>query len=1096
MATVEAWMLADNAPTGNGGTASIDGACADLILAKQGVNPVVCVGWFGDCRYNCTVAEATAMGRDFASKVWSNLAVVDGNHEHNSTPPGIINMQAMMYTKNLYAGQPTTPNLTGQTGNKDFWYTVDLGTKWRLFAWSTEIAKPTSWDWPTILAQCKADGRWGITMCHRPMYNNGSHGNNEGGKWGGGTQSTTGATSPWWQDMCDSGIMRCSFAGHAHCIEIFHPKDRTGHAVSGVEGANPHAIVSCVAGTHGAGSGAPTMGINDIDYGANPNQGGAVRITMHDDASYTLDYFNAATLNIQASRTYAALAPAVASPVRAVSPSSVSFPVTAPGTISAAQGVTLSNTGAGTTLSGAVSLGGNSPSKFRITSSPLSYSVTTGSTIVNTTFNPVPGDVGSVNASLVFTDNASGSPQSLPLTGSVSAPQVGVIMLEGQCLPLTSSNAPFLMGYAGRSWNYTSYRGTSQPSLPDYSASTAGSWLGKGAPNGDDNGPYGYGGNQANIFTQIQGLGLKWKCYAEGVAGHYTNWGNDPGIFTDTHSGSASHYIAHHDPGAIYLNTQQGASHSSGRYDFDELVSDITGSTLPDYFWISPNGSDDGHDNSNATFVDNWARGSNPDNKAAGWSFQGVDALVAAMRPGGLLFITFDNLGGTTTFYTICTGPGVGVNTVSAANNHFTTLVAIQGLFGLPKFTVNVESGYTAANALPIPATIVNPIRSLSASSIAFPNTSGGTISPAQTVTVTNAGAGSLAGSVALTGTNPGKFRITTTPTTYSLASSASSGYAVTFNPAATDAGGTNYNANLTFSDNATGSPENVSLSGTVTPLVGNAVVSPRSLAFSVQAGSTSLPQTVTVTNNGGTNITVSTVALSGANFNLFTIATDGLTGQSIAAGTSKTCTVTFSPPVGSSTVASAILTVTDSTGSAQTQTVTLSGTPLSGSPVGSLNPASVAFPTTVVGTTSANIPVTITNTGGNPSTLNITSVALGGTNAGQFAITSDSGQTSLGFNTSRTVNVAFAPTSIGSKTATLTFTDNTGGVVGTAQSLSISGSGIASGVPAVTITPASPEVFPNTIVGQTSTQIVTVTNSGTANLIITSATIGTSSSG
>jgi len=61
---------------------------------------------------------------------------------------------------------------------------------------------------------------------------------------------------------------------------------------------------------------------------------------------------------------------------------------------------------------------------------------------------------------------------------------------------------------------------------------------------------------------------------------------------------------------------------------------------------------------------------------------------------------------------------------------------------------------------------------------------------------------------------------------------------------------------------------------------------------------------------------------------------------------------------------------------------------------------------------------LTITNVGGAP--LAIASVALAGADPGEFVITSDSGDTSLAFGVSRLVMVAFDPSSVGEKFATL----------------------------------------------------------------------------
>src|SRR5438552_18017189 len=83
----------------------------------------------------------------------------------------------------------------------------------------------------------------------------------------------------------------------------------------------------------------------------------------------------------------------------------------------------------------------------------------------------------------------------------------------------------------------------------------------------------------------------------------------------------------------------------------------------------------------------------------------------------------------------------------------------------------------------------------------------------------------------------------------------------VTFTPSARGA----RSATLAVSDNASGSPQTVALSGTgISPVVS---ASPASLTFPSQfVGTTGLPQNVTVSNTGEVALTISSVQ-AGADF-------------------------------------------------------------------------------------------------------------------------------------------------------------------------------------------------------------------------------------
>jgi hypothetical protein len=208
------------------------------------------------------------------------------------------------------------------------------------------------------------------------------------------------------------------------------------------------------------------------------------------------------------------------------------------------------------------------------------------------------------------------------------------------------------------------------------------------------------------------------------------------------------------------------------------------------------------------------------------------------------------------------------------------------------------------------------PVDGLSPTSLAFGNQSVGTPSTAQTLTLSNTGNATLSiTSLALTGTNASDFAQTNTCGS-SVAANAHCTISVTFTPSASGS----RTASVSITDNASGSPQTVSLSGTGTAAV--ASLSPTSLAFGNQpADMTSSAQTVTLSNTGNAALSITSLALTGTNASDFD--QSNTCGSSLAAGTNCTIAVMFTPSVTGAEAAS--LSISDNA-SGSPQTVPLSG--------------------------------------------------------------------------------------------------------------------------------------------------------------------------
>ena len=254
-----------------------------------------------------------------------------------------------------------------------------------------------------------------------------------------------------------------------------------------------------------------------------------------------------------------------------------------------------------------------------------------------------------------------------------------------------------------------------------------------------------------------------------------------------------------------------------------------------------------------------------------------------------------------------------------------------------------------------------------------------------------------------------------------------------------------------------------------VIPIAG---VAPTSLAFGNQlVGTASAAQTVTLSDTGGGNLTITAIAAS-ANYAI-SGGTCPAGGGTLLAGTSCTISVTFNPTTTGALPGT--LTVTDdSNGTAgSTQTVTLSGTGIA--PVASASPLSLNFGGVAINTTSPAQTVTLSNTGTGPLTINSITASA------NFARSTTCG-TTLAQGANCTISVTFRPTANTTYNGSLTISSNDPAHPTITVTLSGSGAG-----PVLTVTPPS-LAFGNQNLNVTSTaQTVTVSNTGTLNLTLNS---------
>ena len=229
----------------------------------------------------------------------------------------------------------------------------------------------------------------------------------------------------------------------------------------------------------------------------------------------------------------------------------------------------------------------------------------------------------------------------------------------------------------------------------------------------------------------------------------------------------------------------------------------------------------------------------------------------------------------------------------------------------------------------------VNGVITLTPTSLVFGNQAVGTTSAPQAVTLLNTSGQTLS----ITSIEATADFLQTNNCGLSVAVGASCTINVSFAPLGT---GPLYGA-LLISDNATGSPQAVYLSGTGTSTA-ILTVTPASLAFGNQAiNTTSAAKTVTLTNTGSASLIIDNIAASAD----FTVSSTTC-GATLAAKAKCTVSVTFTPPALGAVTGS--LTFTDSATNSP-QTVALSGT---GITPATLTPTTATYASQAEGTTSA----------------------------------------------------------------------------------------------------------------------------------------------
>jgi len=330
---------------------------------------------------------------------------------------------------------------------------------------------------------------------------------------------------------------------------------------------------------------------------------------------------------------------------------------------------------------------------------------------------------------------------------------------------------------------------------------------------------------------------------------------------------------------------------------------------------------------------------------------------------------------------------------------------------------------------------------------------------PVQTVTLTNAGATTLAG---LTFTVAGDYSLPSNSCGTQLANGGTCSFTVSFSPAQA---GTRIGSVTVKSSNSGFTPVVAGLTGMGLPAA-QLVVTPTQLSFgSVTVGSNSTPMQLTVTNPG-------TGTLTGVEFTTlspFSVGS-GTCGALLPAGGTCAVPVIFAPIVGGSQ--NATVSVMSTSLGVPIVAVPVNGTGVLPASL-SISPTTLSFAGTMVGVASAGQTVTVTNPGG-VALVGLT-LTVSGTAATDFGVNSTSCTGTLAAGGSCSVVMTFKPTVAGGRAASVTVASTTNGVAPASVMLN----GTALTQPLLGILPDQLS-FGVVLVGTTSaTQVMMVSNSG-----------------
>jgi phosphatidylinositol-3-phosphatase len=199
-----------------------------------------------------------------------------------------------------------------------------------------------------------------------------------------------------------------------------------------------------------------------------------------------------------------------------------------------------------------------------------------------------------------------------PLTGPPSkTSHVVVIVMENKEYKdiVGSPKAPYVNELLRSAALATASYGVTHPSLPNYLALTGGDTFGIHSDCRECH------VKASNLVDQLERARISWKAYMEAMP-------------APCFRGDSGAYVKNHNPFMYYDDIAADPSRCAKVVPFEQLRADYRTGHLPTFVWITPDLCHDTHDCSVAG-GDRWLSGV-------------VPALVRALGPNGMLFLTWD----------------------------------------------------------------------------------------------------------------------------------------------------------------------------------------------------------------------------------------------------------------------------------------------------------------------------------------------------------------------------------------------------------------------------------------------------------------------
>jgi phospholipase C len=495
----------------------------------------------------------------------------------------------------------------------------------------------------------------------------------------------------------------------------------------------------------------------------------------------------------------------------------------------------------------------------------------------------------------------------------------------------------------------------------------------------------------------LDGAGLSWKFYAP-------------------QKGSAGYVFSTYDAINHIRNTSLWTAHVVPDTQF---ATDAAAGKLPNVAWLVTTGKSSFGGSGGTTGVDNNEHPPGSVCSGENWTVTQLNALMNGSDwSSSAVFLTYDDFGG---FYDHVSPPPVDIyglgprvplliispyaktGVVSHTQYELSSVIKFaEEVFGLPSLGQRDMNANDTTDSFDFTQSPRSPFLLktrqcplLSAGNEYYGWEQIGGTTPVRKITVTNDQTATInLTSEAVTG----PFAITANTCGASLTVNSSCAVSIAFKPTTIGP----QTGTFTVVDSGNTSPEKSSLAG-----IGSALsTSPLSVTFaSAFIGATTAAKTFTVKNLSASTVTISQIQVVGD------FAETNTCGTSLAAGKSCTISVTFSP-LTSGTIEGGLSILSSDPGSPQTLN-------LKGTATGvSLSQTSLAFATEKVGTTSAPLKFTLSNTTKIP--LNIGAVGT----TGAFAQTNTC-VSPLAAGANCTVSITFTPTVTGAQSGTFSIADS-----------------------------------------------------------------------